>query len=161
MATEFIELAGKVNQQMPYHCVERIDRALNEVGKPVNGSRIAILGVSYKSGVGDIRESPAMRIIQVLAERGGTVVYHDDYVPALPDLGLESGPLDRVTAGADAVVLTTVHPGIDYAAVAAAAEVFVDLRGVTHGLQASGPEAEDSPAPSLARDAEPVPTASA
>ena len=58
MSTEFIELAGKVNQQMPYYCVERIERALNDATKPVKGSHIAILGVSYKGGVGDIRESP-------------------------------------------------------------------------------------------------------
>ena len=71
MSTEFIELAGKINQHMPYHCVERIERALNDVAKPVKGSRILILGASYKGGVGDIRESPALRIIEVLAERGG------------------------------------------------------------------------------------------
>ena len=70
MSTEFIELAGKINQQMPFHCVERIERALNDAAKPVKGSRIAILGVSYKGGVGDIRESPALRIMEVLAERG-------------------------------------------------------------------------------------------
>ena len=66
MSTEFIELAGKINQQMPYHCVERIERALNDAAKPVKGSKIAILGVSYKGGVGDIRESPALRIMEVL-----------------------------------------------------------------------------------------------
>ena len=84
MATEFIELAGKVNQQMPYHCVERIERALNDAAKPVNGSQILILGASYKGGVGDIRESPSLRIMEVLKDRGGIVNYHDPYVPALP-----------------------------------------------------------------------------
>src|SRR6202035_882972 len=67
MSTEFIELAGKINQQMPYYCVERIERALNDASKPVKGSRILILGASYKGGVGDTRESPALRIIEVLA----------------------------------------------------------------------------------------------
>ena len=71
MSTEFIELAGKINQQMPYHCAERIERALNDVAKPVKGSKILVLGASYKGGVGDIRESPGLRIIEVLAERGG------------------------------------------------------------------------------------------
>src|SRR6202046_2778641 len=95
MSTEFIELAGKINQHMPYVCVERIERALNNQAKPINGSRIVILGASYKGGVGDIRESPALRIIEVLAGRGGIVNYHDEYVPSLPMLGLESGALDE------------------------------------------------------------------
>src|SRR5438270_589903 len=73
MSTEFIELAGKVNQQMPYHCVERIERALNDTTKPIKGSKILILGVSYKAGVGDTRESPALRIMDVLADRGGNL----------------------------------------------------------------------------------------
>ena len=92
MSTEFIELAGKINQQMPYHCVERIERALNDAEKPVKGSRIAILGVSYKGGVGDIRESPALRIMHVLSERGAILSYHDRFVPTLPELGLAQRP---------------------------------------------------------------------
>jgi len=134
MSTEFIELAGKINQQMPYHCVERIERALNDQEKPVKGSRIAILGVSYKGGVGDIRESPALRIMHVLSERGALLAYHDRFVPALAELGLENVPLDQI-AGADAVVLVTAHPGVDHAALAGQAQLFVDLRGVTRGLQ--------------------------
>jgi UDP-N-acetyl-D-glucosamine dehydrogenase len=131
LATEFIELAGKVNQQMPYYCVERVERALNDAGKPVRGSKIAILGVSYKAGVGDIRESPAVRIIEVLTERGAVVSYHDEYVPALPDLRLAHVGLEAATADADAVVLVTAQPGIDYPAVAMEAAIFVDLRGQT------------------------------
>jgi UDP-N-acetyl-D-glucosamine dehydrogenase len=134
LSTEFVELAGKVNQQMPYFCVERIERALNDVYKPVRGSEIAILGVSYKGGVGDTRESPALRIMQVLMDRGGRLQYHDPYVASLPQLGLESVPLETATADADAVVLVTAHPGVDHAAVARDAELFVDLRGVTRGL---------------------------
>ncbi len=136
MSTEFIELAGKINQQMPQYCVERIERALNHDAKPVKGSRIAILGVSYKGGVGDIRESPALRIIEVLAERGAELVYHDPYVPALPDLGLQSVALADATDNADAIVLVTAHPGIDHAALAQQAQLFVDLRGITRGLSA-------------------------
>ncbi len=71
MSTEFIELAGKVNQQMPYHCVAKAQRALNEAGLSVKGARIAVLGVSYKPGVGDIRESPALKIISLLSGLGG------------------------------------------------------------------------------------------
>ena len=135
MATEFIELAGKVNQQMPYHCVERIERALNDAAKPVNGSQILILGASYKGGVGDIRESPSLRIMEVLKDRGGTVNYHDPYVPALPQLGLESVPLETAVDEADAIVLVTAHPGIDYAALAERSALFIDLRGVTRGVR--------------------------
>jgi UDP-N-acetyl-D-glucosamine dehydrogenase len=134
MSTEFIELAGKINQQMPVHCVERIERALNDVAKPVKGSRILILGTSYKGGVGDTRESPALRIMDVLAERGALLSYHDSFVPALPELGLQSVALEGAVSDADAVVLVTAHPGIDYAAVAAQSALFVDLRGVTRGV---------------------------
>ena len=134
MATEFIELAGKVNQQMPYHCVDRIERALNDVAKPVKGSQILILGASYKGGVGDVRGSPSLRIMEVLKERGGLVNYHDSYVPALPELELESVPLDAVDE-ADAVVLVTAHPGVDYASLAERSALFIDLRGVTRGVR--------------------------
>jgi UDP-N-acetyl-D-glucosamine dehydrogenase len=137
MSTEFIELAGKINQQMPYHCVERIEGALNQHGKPVKDSRIAILGVSYKGGVGDIRESPALRIIEVLATRGAQIRYHDPYVPSLPDLGLQNTALEEATQDADAIVLVTAHPGIDHAALARDARLFVDLRGVTRGERTS------------------------
>src|ERR1700727_3768440 len=88
MSTEFIELAGKINQQMPYYCVERIERALNDVRKPVNGSRILLLGASYKSGVGDIRESPSLRIMEVLTDHGAEISYSDPYVPELRSLSL-------------------------------------------------------------------------
>ena len=77
MPTEFIELAGEVNQPMPYFCVEKIARALNDHAKAVRGSKIAILGVSYKAGVGDLRESPALKIMRLLRERGADLVYHD------------------------------------------------------------------------------------
>jgi UDP-N-acetyl-D-glucosamine dehydrogenase len=135
MSTEFIELAGKVNQQMPYHCVERIERALNDVAKPVKGSKILVLGASYKGGVGDIRESPGLRIIEVLAERGGIVSYHDEFVPSLPDLGLESVPLEGAAEESDAVVLVTAHPGIDYSGLVERSSLFIDLRGVTRGVR--------------------------
>ena len=135
MSTEFIELAGKINQQMPYYCVERIERALNDVSKPVKGSKIAILGVSYKGGIGDIRESPALRIMEVLADRGADLRYHDPYVPELGDLKLQSVSLQDATADADAIVLVTAHPDIDHPAIAEAASLFIDLRGVTRPLR--------------------------
>jgi len=133
MSTEFIELAGKINQQMPYYCVERIEHALNDVTKPIKGSKIAILGVAYKGGIGDIRESPALRIIDVLRKRGAALVYHDPFVPELPKQGLESTDLAEALEGADAVVLVTAHPDIDHHEIARNAALFVDLRGITRG----------------------------
>ncbi len=134
MSTEFIELAGKINQQMPYYCVERIEHALNDVAKPIKGSKIVILGVAYKGGIGDIRESPALRIIDVLRKRGANLVYHDPFVPELRDLELKNSKLSDALKGADAVVLVTAHPGIDHDAIARAAALFVDLRGITRGV---------------------------
>jgi UDP-N-acetyl-D-glucosamine dehydrogenase len=133
---EFIELAGKVNQEQPGYCVERIERALNGVRKPVNGSRILILGASYKGGVGDTRESPALKIIGRLQDLGGEVSYHDSYVPELPGQGLSSVGLDVGLANADLVAIVTAHPDVDYAAVVAAAPLVVDFRGVTRGIEA-------------------------
>ncbi len=136
ISTEFIELAGKINQQMPYYCVERVELALNDVAKPIKGSKIAVLGVAYKAGIGDIRESPALRIIEVLRKRGANLVYHDPFVPELRKLGIRSTPLQEALTDADAVVLVTAHPGIDHHQIAADAALFVDLRGVTRGTSA-------------------------
>ena len=134
---EFIELAGKINQAQPAFCVERIERALNQAGKPVNGSRILILGASYKGGVGDTRESPALKIIGRLQDLGGEVYYHDPFVPELPSHGLGSvDDLDEALAVADLAAIVTAHPGIDYEAIAVAAPLLVDFRGVTRGLEA-------------------------
>jgi UDP-N-acetyl-D-glucosamine dehydrogenase len=131
IATEFIELAGKVNQQMPYHCVAKTQRALNGAGLPVKGARIAVLGVSYKRGVGDVRESPALKIISLLAGMGADVRYHDPHVASLPELGLRSAPLEEILRDADLVLIVTAHPEIDHELIASRARLVVDLRGVT------------------------------
>ena len=110
-STEFIELAGKVNQNMPYVCVERAERALNDAGKAVRGSKIAILGVAYKPAVGDIRESPSLKIIERLQSLGGEVVYHDEYVPELTKFGLTNIPLEEALDGADVVAHRHRPPG--------------------------------------------------
>ncbi|HXW58527.1 MAG TPA: nucleotide sugar dehydrogenase [Solirubrobacteraceae bacterium] len=136
MSTEFIELAGKVNQQMPYHCVDKVQRALNDAGLPVKGARVAVLGVSYKPGVGDVRESPALKIIELLRARGADVRYHDPHVAALSEFGLQSAPLKEVLAEADLVLIVTAHPGIDHDAVARRARLVLDLRGVTRAARA-------------------------
>jgi UDP-N-acetyl-D-glucosamine dehydrogenase len=132
MQTEFIELAGEINQRMPYFCVEKVAGALNEHSKPVRGSRIAVIGVSYKPGVGDVRESPAVRIIRLLRERGAEVAYHDPYVPELADLGLRS----EWPSDADCVVIVTAHPGLDLERLARESQLLVDFRGVTRGMGA-------------------------
>ncbi len=137
---EFIELAGKVNQAQPAFCVERVERALNGAGKPVRGSRILVLGASYKGGIGDTRESPALKIIARLQELGGEVSYHDPYVAELPGLGLASVDLDPALTGTDLAAIVTAHPGIDYAGVVAAAPLVLDFRGVTRGVEADNLE---------------------
>jgi UDP-N-acetyl-D-glucosamine dehydrogenase len=131
MPLEFIELAGKLNQQMPYHCVAKLQRILNERGLAVRGARIALLGVAYKPNVGDVRESPAVKIIELLRELGADVVYHDDHVETLESLELRSVGLDEALAGADLVLIVTAHGGIDYDAIAEAGAQVFDLRGVT------------------------------
>ncbi len=134
--TEFIELAGKINQNQPHFCVERIERALNDVSRPVRGSKLLVLGVSYKAGVGDTRESPALKIIKLLLERGAEVSYHDPHVPALPELGLESVELDEGMRDADLVSIVTAHPETDHERVVAEAPLVLDFRGVTRGKTA-------------------------
>ena len=133
---EFVELAGEVNQKMPYFCVERIARALNDHSKAVRGSKIAIVGVSYKPGVGDLRESPALKIIRLLTHAGGQIAYHDEHVPELAEHGLSSEPLEAVLDGADVAVIVTAHPGLDLEQVVRSAPLVVDFRGVTRGIEA-------------------------
>jgi UDP-N-acetyl-D-glucosamine dehydrogenase len=136
MTTEFIELAGKVNQQMPYHCVAKVQRALNDAGLAVNDARITVLGVSYKPGVGDVRESPALKILGLLSKLGARLRYHDPYVSSLPEYGLKSEPLEQALEGTDLALIITAHPNVDHTSVAARAKLVLDLRGVTRGTQA-------------------------
>jgi UDP-N-acetyl-D-glucosamine dehydrogenase len=131
MATEFIELAGKVNQQMPYHCVSKAQRALNDEGLSVKGARVAVIGVSYKPGVGDIRESPALKIISLLKDLGAQVLYHDPHVPALQEFALTSSPLQDALMDTDLAVIVTAHPSVDHDMVAHSAPLVLDLRGTT------------------------------
>ena len=137
MATEFIELAGKVNQQMPYHCVAKAQRVLNDAGLSVKGARVLVLGVSYKPGVGDMRESPALKIMSLLTDLGADVSYHDPHVPVLADFGLASTPLEEALPDADLVLIVTAHPNVDHDLVARRARLVVDLRGVTRSSHLS------------------------
>jgi UDP-N-acetyl-D-glucosamine dehydrogenase len=138
MSTEFIELAGQVNQQMPYHCVALTQRALNDAGLPVRGSRIAVLGVSYKPGVGDTRESPALKILELLGDLGADLRYHDPHVPSLSEFDLHSLPLEDALADADLALIVTAHPSVDHELVSRRARLVVDLRGVTRSFSDAG-----------------------
>jgi UDP-N-acetyl-D-glucosamine dehydrogenase len=135
LATEFIELAGKVNATMPYFCLEKIERALNDQRKAVRGSRIVVMGVSYKAGVGDVRESPALKIIDLLVARGAEVRYHDPYVPELPGVGLRNMELPEALEDADLVAIVTAHPGIDHESIVRSAPAAVDFRGTTRHVR--------------------------
>jgi len=132
--TEFIELAGKINSQMPYFCVAKLARALNEHEKALKGSRVLVIGVAYKADVNDMRESPALKVISLLHERGARVSYHDPHVPHLePGHGLDRAMssvslTDEALAESDAVVVVTAHSGIDWQRVADAAPLVVDFR---------------------------------
>jgi UDP-N-acetyl-D-glucosamine dehydrogenase len=117
----FIELAGQVNGAMPEYVVQRIVDALNTAKKSVNGSRIHLFGVAYKRDVGDVRESPALDIMELLGHRGATITYTDPYVPRLAHAGrtLESVPFDKaVQARPDCAVIATDHRAFDYARIA-------------------------------------------
>ena len=129
--TEFIELAGKVNENMPYFCLEKITRALNSQERSVKGSRIHLVGVAYKADVGDLRESPALKLIELLREEGAEISYHDPHVPDLPEHSLSSASLDGAVDAADYVAIVTAHSGIDYDALAERARLVVDFRNAT------------------------------
>ena len=129
-----------MNQAQPEFCVRRIERSLNNAGKPVKGSRILILGASYKPGIGDTRESPALRIIALLRDLGAEIAYHDPFVPELPDLDLKSVELDQGLADADLLAIVTAHPNVDHAAAIAAAPLAIDFRGISRGLDADNVE---------------------
>jgi UDP-N-acetyl-D-glucosamine dehydrogenase len=130
--TEFIELAGKVNQNMPYFCRSLISQALNH-GRELSlkGSKVLILGVAYKPDVRDTRESPALKLIELLRNAGAEVAYHDPFVPELAEQGLESVALDP--AEHDCVVIVTAHSAIDYERVVEESLLVVDLRNATGG----------------------------
>jgi UDP-N-acetyl-D-glucosamine dehydrogenase len=126
--TEFVELAGKVNENMPYFCLDKITRALNAEEKSVKGSRILLVGVAYKADVADSRESPALKLMELLRAEGADVSYHDPHIPDLPTHGLQSQDLDGAVSRADCVAIVTAHSTIDYESLADRAGVVVDFR---------------------------------
>jgi UDP-N-acetyl-D-glucosamine dehydrogenase len=129
--TRFIELAAEVNGDMPRWVVERTAEALNEARKPLNGSRVLVLGVSYKPDVDDVRESPAIDIIEMLGQRGAMVEYHD---PLVATLEVDGEPVTSVALTpalleqSDAVVIATDHSMMDYTLIGNHAKIVVDPR---------------------------------
>ena len=138
--TEFIELAGKVNENMPYFCVEKLHRALNTRQKSLNGAKLLVLGVAYKADIDDLRESPALKVIRLLRAHGADVDYHDPFCAELPEFDLKSVDLDeyRRIAGYDAVLIVTAHSALDYRTIVQEADLVVDFRNATAGIPSAG-----------------------
>jgi UDP-N-acetyl-D-glucosamine dehydrogenase len=131
MHTEFIELAGKTNEAMPYYVVTRLMDALNTRRKSLAGARVLVLGVAYKNDIDDTRESPAIKVIELLLDKEADVSYHDPYVPEFPVGGRVLRSVDltpEAIASADAVLVLTGHSNVDYAAVARGAQFVLDTR---------------------------------
>jgi UDP-N-acetyl-D-glucosamine dehydrogenase len=134
-STRFIELAGEINTSMPYYVTGKTGEVLNRAGKSFNGSKILVLGVAYKRDIDDKRESPALKIIQLLSEEGAEVMYHDPHVPMFkglrnfPDMAMKSVALtEEVLGGVDLVVLVTDHSAYDYSFIERHAKYIVDTR---------------------------------
>jgi UDP-N-acetyl-D-glucosamine dehydrogenase len=140
--TRFIELAGEVNTEMPRYVVQRVLEALSDRGRALRDAKVLVLGIAYKRDVDDMRESPAVRLIELLQERGAQVVYHDPFVPRVPRmrehrLDMVSVPLtDDALESADAVLIATDHSTIDYARVVDRARLVVDTRNACRGVRA-------------------------
>jgi len=135
--TRFIELAAEINEQMPYYVTSRITEALSSSGKSLNGAKVLVLGVAYKKNVEDIRESPALKLIQLLGEKGANVTYNDPYIAKiqLAEDALDSVELtEECLSGADCVVIATDHSHYDYQHIADKASLIFDTRGVTKNL---------------------------
>jgi UDP-N-acetyl-D-glucosamine dehydrogenase len=145
VATRFIELAGEINTDMPHYVVTRTAEILNDQRKPLNGSTILVVGAAYKKDIDDLRESPALRVIELLQDRGVDVMYHDPYIPKLPPTRKYKFDMASVTlkhevlAQLDAAIIVTDHSCIDYQALVNSVPVVVDTRNatkkVTHNTQ--------------------------
>lgn len=132
--TKFIELAGEINTYMPYYVVEKAAEVLNKNKKSLNGSKVLILGAAYKKDIDDMRESPSLKLIEILNEKGATIDYHDPYVPKLSktrkyDFELESVSLTNKNLNSyDLVILSTDHSNLDYKFISENAKLIIDTR---------------------------------
>jgi UDP-N-acetyl-D-glucosamine dehydrogenase len=139
--TKFIELAGEINNEMPQWVANKVANTLNDRGQAVKGSRIMVLGIAYKKNVDDMRESPAVKLMEILKEKGAVISYSDPHVPVFPKMrehhfDLESVPLTKESiASCDLLLLATDHSAFDYDLIQRHAKVIVDTRGVySHAL---------------------------
>jgi UDP-N-acetyl-D-glucosamine dehydrogenase len=136
--TRFIELAGEINTNMPYHVLASVSSALNRHKKSVNGARILVLGVAYKRDIDDLRESPALTIIELLQKDGAQVSYHDPYFPFIGkgrkyDLQMKCATLEKL-GQYDCVLIVTDHSDYDYARIVQESQLVVDTRNATKGI---------------------------
>jgi UDP-N-acetyl-D-glucosamine dehydrogenase len=137
--TRFIELAGEINSAMPYHVVSCVSKALNQQAKPLKGAKVLVLGVAYKKDIDDLRESPALTIIELLQKDGAQVSYNDPYFPLIGkgrhyDLQMKCVPVDDVSKY-DCVLIVTDHSDYDYAWIAQHSSLVVDTRNAMRGIQ--------------------------
>ena len=141
MSTRFIELAGEINTSMPLYVIHRLAEALNDAGKPVRGSRIALLGIAYKKDVDDPRESPSFELLEMLLARGANVTYNDPHVPRLPrmrhhaavEMASQTLTADYLAAQ-DCVLIATDHSAYDYDFVVQHSRLVIDTRNATHAV---------------------------
>jgi len=133
----FIELAGNINGQMPHFVVDKVQNALNDHSKPLRGSHIHVMGMAYKRDIDDVRESPALDIVHLLAQRGAKMTYSDPHVPKVHIDGLDMQAQDPVAMAeaADCVVIATDHTTVDYAVVLEKAKLIVDTRNALKGIR--------------------------
>jgi UDP-N-acetyl-D-glucosamine dehydrogenase len=136
--TRFIELAGEINMQMPYYVVEKTVDALSSCRKPLNGSKVLVLGIAYKRDIDDLRESPALTIIELLRQRGAEVDYNDPFFPSVGkgrhyDLNMTSASLEDLSSY-DCVLIVTDHSAYDYQQIVNDAQLVIDTRNATHGI---------------------------
>ena len=141
LRTRFVELAGDINTAMPEHVLHRVADALNDLGRPVKGSRALVLGLAYKPGIDDDRESPSYALMEGLTRRGALVCYHDPYIPVIRPTrehpqwaGTRSVPFtEEIVSAQDVVIVATAHPSVDYDHLARWASLVVDTRNVMRG----------------------------
>ncbi len=136
--TRFIELAGEINTNMPYHVLESVGRALNQQKKPLNGAKVLVLGLAYKKDIDDLRESPSLTIIELLQKEGALVSYNDPYFPSVGkgrkyDLQMKCTPLENL-AQYDCVLIVTDHSDYDYPRIVRESTLVVDTRNATKGI---------------------------
>jgi UDP-N-acetyl-D-glucosamine dehydrogenase len=137
--TRFIELAGEINTNMPYHVLESVSKALNRNKKALNGAKVLVLGLAYKKDIDDLRESPSLTIIELLQKDGAQVSYNDPYFPTVGkgrkyDLQMKCTPLDNL-GQYDCVLIVTDHSDYDYAGIVRDSQLVVDTRNATRGIK--------------------------